>query len=65
MDHLRFKAIFLQYGSNETKIMIANILSNIISNKMHAPRYVNLIKIESWDVLHISSNMHFIANNVA
>ena len=43
MDHLRFKAIFLQYGSNETKIIIANILSNIISNEMHGARYVSVI----------------------
>ena len=38
MDHLRFKAIFLQYGSNETKTIIAIILSNIISNEMHTVR---------------------------
>ncbi len=43
MDHLRFKAIFLQYGSNVTKIIIAIILSNIISNEMHGARYVNVI----------------------
>ena len=43
MDHLRLKAIFLQYGSNETKIIIAIILSNIISNEMHGARYVNVI----------------------
>ncbi len=43
MDHLRFKALFLQYGSNEIKIIIAIILSKIISNGMHAARYVNVI----------------------
>ena len=43
MDRLRFKAIFLQNESNETKIIIAMILSNIISNGMHAAIYVNVI----------------------
>ena len=43
MAHLRFKAIFLQYGSNETKIIIAIILGNIISNEMLGARHVNLI----------------------
>ena len=43
MDHLRFKAIFLQYGSNETKTIIAIILTNIVSSEMHTNRYVNII----------------------
>ena len=43
MDNLRFKAIFLQYGSNKTKKKIAIILSNIIGDEMHTVRYENVI----------------------
>ena len=44
MDHLRFEAIFLQYGSNETRIMIVIMLSNII-HRMYTVRYVNIIML--------------------
>ena len=43
IDNLRFKAIFLQCGSNKTKKKIAIILSNIIGDEMHTVRYENVI----------------------